>query len=44
MRETLLDKVMPQDASGIFEYTDVHGDISRLVLDCRAEVTFLDIE
>ena len=35
---------MPQDAGGVFEYTDVHCDIGRLIFDGRAEMTFLDIE
>lgn len=44
MVRTLLYKVMPQDTGGILKYTDVHGDIGRLIFDSWPEMTFLDIE
>lgn len=43
-KRTLLDKVMPQDAGGIFKYANVHGDIGTFFFDSWTEVTFLDVE
>jgi hypothetical protein len=40
----LLDEIVPQNARGVFQYTDVHGDVGRLVFDSGSRMTFLDIK
>lgn len=44
VRGTLLDKVMPQHAGGVFEYTNIYCYIGRLFFDGWPKVALLDIE